>query len=478
MALSSSDLKSLMAASTKLRAAVHHFAPSLTIGTCAAISSPCDVFLLAKGDWHNLQTLVLKQPLELEQVLDLTCSYLPLLSSLEAQIQTRSTLSFSQLATGSWPLLEILNLSDSHLSTAAMAKVKRGKWPALRQLVLHRCRLDSKAVAHLTEANWHCLERLDLHGNELDAQDMACLASGFWPNLSILNAGQLLEHAAWCNLMTAAWPGLQSLAFTAEWPPQITEDCEGALHLHLLGPASSFPALSHCQIFQPVLCQFLVGGITNAWQGQLCTLQLTGCDITTAASYCISAGHWPVLQELDLQSTHVDAEVMFHLAKAKMPALRVLRLDNSTGLDPAAFAQLALGDWPILSCLTLNKVIKPQETLDSDDDTSLIWKSINCLEQLIEGKWPGLERLELSCCFIVDEALLVLIHGNWPRLRHLDLSHNSIGTDGCVFLRGRSKQQLRLKVNVLQPSKQLAAGNWPDLSCVDLTPLNVRLDTI
>ena len=90
-----SDLKSLMATSTKLRAAVHNFAPSLTLGTCAATSSPYDVFLLAKGNWHNLQTLILKQPLQYGEVLDLTCAHLPLLSSLEVQIQTRSTLPFA-----------------------------------------------------------------------------------------------------------------------------------------------------------------------------------------------------------------------------------------------------------------------------------------------------------------------------------------------------------------------------------------------
>ena len=353
-----------------------------------------------------------------------------------------------------------------------MGEVKRDKWPAMRQLILHRCRLDSKAIAHLTEANWHCLERLDLHGNDMDAQDMACLASGFWPHLTVLNAGHLLEHVAWRNLMTGAWPRLQALAVTAEWPHNTAEDCEGASHLQVFGPGSSFPSLSHCQVFQPLLCQFLVSGLASAWQGQLCTLQLTGCKINTAASFCISAGHWPVLQELDLQSAHVDAEVMFHLAKAKMPALKILRMDNSTGLDPAAVAQLALGDWPVLTCLTLNKAIKPQD-MPGPKHMSLSHKCTNCIRQLIKGKWPRLERLELSGCVIVDKALLVLIHGNWPRLRHLDLSHNSIGTDGCTVLKETSKQQIRLKVNVLRSTNQLASGNWPDLSCVNLTPINI-----
>lgn len=99
-----------------------------------------------------------------------------------------------------------------------MAEVKRGSWPALKQLVLHSCRLNSRAIAHLTEAQWTSLELIDLHDNPMDAQDMANLAAGFWPSLTTLNAGTLLEQAAWRNLISGRWPKLQRLACIAEWP--------------------------------------------------------------------------------------------------------------------------------------------------------------------------------------------------------------------------------------------------------------------
>ena len=200
--LGTSHLKPLLAASRQFREVVHSFIPSLTIGGNAATSSPYDIFLLAKGNWANLETLILKQPLQLGEVLDLTRGHLPLLASLEAHIQGRSTLPFSQLATGKWPLLRLLNLSNSHLTAAAMAKVKRGRWPALKQLVLHSCRLNFGAIAHLTETQWTNLELIDLHDNPMEAQDMANLTAGFWPSLTTLNAGTLLEQAAWGNLIT------------------------------------------------------------------------------------------------------------------------------------------------------------------------------------------------------------------------------------------------------------------------------------
>ena len=247
MALGTPHLKPLMAVSSQLRAVVHSFIPSLTLGDSAATSSPYDVFLLAKGSWCNLQTLVLKQPLQLGEVLDLTRGHLPFLSSLEAHIQGRSTLPFSQFATGNWPLLKTLKLSNSYLTSAAMAEVKRGKWPALQQLVLRSCRLNSTAIAHLTEAKWTNLELIDLYDNPMDAEDMANLAAGFWPKLTTLDAGTLLEQAAWGNLITGRWPQLQFLKCTAEWPLQQSQKA-GVQSVQLqtaLGLACAFSA------FQP-----------------------------------------------------------------------------------------------------------------------------------------------------------------------------------------------------------------------------------
>lgn len=472
--LGPNHLKPLLAASRQLRAAVHSFVPSLTIGDGddAATSSSYDILLLTKGNWANLTTLILKQPLQLGDVLDLTRGHLPLLSSLEAHIQGRSTLPFSQLATGNWPLLKTLNLSNSHLTAAAMAEVKRGRWPALKQLVLHSCRLTSRAIAHLTEAQWTSLELIDLHDNPMDAQDMANLAAGFWPSLTTLNVGTLLEQAAWGNLIRGCWPKLQRLACSAEWPLSSEGYCQptqivcptcGAPDTYrsclcLLG----FPCLRHFCLYQPRLCVDMAAWTTLAWHAQLHKLHLTGCSISAAAFAPYGCRHWLRLQELDMGCVDVDAEVISYLTDAKMPMLRTLRLDRSKGMTVAAFAELVVGDWPLLKHLCLSDTFM--------DENEAVTMPLNYIRHLVQGQWPSLERLELSNCLISVDALRVLVTGQWPSLCYLDLSCNLLDEESFATLRGKSGQQIKQCVNILKPTQLLAGGFWPKLSYIDLSP--------
>lgn len=485
MALSQDDLKALLAVSSQLRAVVHSFIQALTIKRDSPLSSPYDVLLLAKGNWKHLQTLVLQQPLGFGEVLDLTRGQLPLLSSLEAHIQGRSTLSFAQFATGKWPLLKALNLSNSCLSPPAMAELKRGKWLPLMQLVLQNCRLVSESIANLTDAKWNRLQLLDLHKNDMEAQDIANLALGPWPNLTTLHAGNLLQPAAWHQLMACTWPKLLSLTFTAEWP-ELDESLTVAKGLqlsflrdsHLLNkqmaeqPGKGLPALKHCQIYQPCLHSALAASVTMTWHAKLSKLCLAGCDVSGAALRPVSEKTWPCLQELDLGCVDIDCDGMCFLVWAKMPTLQVLRLDHSNGMNAATFAQLGNSDWPKLESLSLKACIAPlfHHDVESLDADTLDSKSLTCMTQLACGKWAKLQRLDLSCCGVSLMALRALTQGNWPRLHYLDLSYNWLLPDrrSCRVLKGNSKQQIGLCCNHLRPTKRLAGGLWPELNCINL----------
>lgn len=53
---------------------------------------------------------------------------------------------------------------------------------------------------------------------------------------------------------------------------------------------------------------------------------------------------------------------------------------------------------------------------------------------------------------------------------YLDLSCNLLDKGSYTVLRGKSGQQIKQCVNVLKPTKLLAGGFWPKLSCIDLSP--------
>lgn len=468
MTLGLRHLKPLMASSRQLRAAVHSFIQSLTMGeTCAY-----DLLLLVRGNWANLETLVLKQPLQLGEVLNLTHGHLPKLSSLEAQVQGQSTLPFFHLANGNWPGLRGLNLSNSHLTAAAMAEVTRGRWPGLQQLVLHSCRLDPRSISHLTEAQWTCLEVIDLHANPMGAQDMALLAAGSWPSLTTLNAGTLLEEVAWGNLISGQWPNLQTLACAAEWPPSAAVKgwcpfCGAPDSFRYCLCFVGFPHLRHLCLYQPDLTVTMAAWVSAAWQAQLHTLRLTGCSIDAQAFAPISGdGQWPSLQELDLECVNVDPKVIDQLADATMPMLRTLRLDRSRKLNVQTFADLSAGDWP-LQHLHLNDTLMDAD--ESPEDAPHVYsKPLDCISHLVQAYWPNLERLEMSKCSIDGEALSVLILGEWPELCYLDLSCNPLDEGSYATLQGQSGQHITQGVNILQPTKLLAGGFWPKLSCIDL----------
>ena len=468
MALKPDCLRQLMSTSRQLRAAVRSFVTTVRFGVNSVQANYQDLDSLSSGNWQNVQMLELNQTLDLSDMYYLTKGQLPQLISLQLRFVDCQYTS-EQLARGEWPLLQTLNLSRSFISATVMSRIKHGKWPCLRQLILCDCRLKFQAISHLTDASWQQLELIDLRGNALDGRDMANLSRGTWPSLATLDAGILLEPAAWTHLLTGQWPQLKQLTLAAIWPSVRTDIGLPQPAFHTNGACSDLPALQHCQIYQPQMSQSLAASLVSSWQANLCSLDLANCNVTGTALQPFRQAHWRSLTTLILSYTGVDAAGIGHLVRAKMPVLQNLRLDWCVGMDADAFQQLSASCWPELRYLALQwALLHPRPRALSAD--ALDEASINCVTPLTQAKWPKLETLHLTACTITSKALKTLIKGDWPELKSLGLSYLQLTWSDVGIVRGDSKQEIGLCLNQLQPTKQLAGGLWPKLCWLDLTP--------
>ena len=233
------------------------------------------------------------------------------------------------------------------------------------------------------EAKWHTIELLDLRGNLFHDDEMLALYAATlapkccWRNLVTLYAVDLLSHSAWHYLLASGWLQLQYLSFTARWPTVGEDwvDCGAFLKQLDARLYEAFglhtPALKHCHMYQPTVCPRLISSITTAWHAQLCSLHLVGGDICGESMQSFGEADWPNLQELDLQHTDVDAAAIRHVVRAKMPELQCLSLAQSSGMNAAAFAQLATSSWPKLQFLNLSRTLIPPGVLEGVDQAAL-----------------------------------------------------------------------------------------------------------
>ena len=326
------------------------FVTTVQFGVNSLQANYQDLDSLSSGNWQSVQVLVLNQKLDLSDMYYLTKGQLPQLTSLQLRLVDCQYTS-AQLGRGEWPLLHTTNLSNSFISATVMSGIKHGNWPRMRQMILRNCRLHFQAIIHLTDASWQHLELIDLRGNDLDGQDMANLSRGRWPSLATLNAGNLVEPAAWTHLLAGQWPQLKLLCLAATWPSARANKGVSQPGLHSVGPCSGLPALQHCQIYQPHVDQSLAASVVSSWQASLCSLDLTKCNITGAALQAFCQAHWSCLTTLILSRTGVDAAGIGHLVRAKMPVLQHLQMGWCVGMDAEAFEQLSASRWPELGAV-------------------------------------------------------------------------------------------------------------------------------
>ncbi len=152
---------------------------------------------------------------------------------------------------------------------------------------------------------------------------------------------------------------------------------------------------------------------------------------------------------------------MKQLFKKQWRQLRHLSL-SWNDLDEAAIMHLVQGDW-------------------TGEGTSLIRPA---MVYLVHGRWPLLQKLDLSHNHLDVEALALLMRGDWPLLETLDLSDNIMGFDmrtawgtgltgpccqeAIKLLAGNSNIVLKEGVNKLGPSDKLGHSLWPGLKLLNL----------
>ena len=290
------------------------------------------------------------------------------------------------------------------------------------------------------------LECLQLEGNFMEALAFWRFGKGASLLLEVLHAGDGLTCAAWACMMRGKWPHMQSVSVGS-----------GSLLVasyKFLSTPHCWSDLRKCVIWECRISAPIIAWIAQKWSHPLQTIDLTHCQIPGAAFQPFATADWRALKELHLRSASVDATAMSHLVRAKMSSLEILNLASNPGMNLAAFAELAQGDWPVMHSLILNGT-----RID-----------VHSTRELAKGRWRALQQLGLSACGIDVSCLRSLVSGQWPVLSDVDLSHNGLDSRSYKVLRGKSKQKLKLALNCFRPCCRFAAGHWPVLKYIDLTP--------
>ena len=168
----------------------------------------------------------------------------------------------------------------------------------------------------------------------------------------------------------------------------------------------------------------------------------------------LGTGNWLNLQTLVLQQT-LDAPEVCYLTEGQLPQLTSLQLRLTDCLYASGL--LAVGKWPLLQKLNL-----------SHSRLSVI-----AMGGIKHGKWPGMRELLLHNCRLDYQAISHLTDASWHQLQLMDLRGNDLdGRDLANLSVGRWPSLATLHAgNILEPVawNHLLAGQWPQLEKLTLT---------
>ena len=86
--------------------------------------------------------------------------------------------------------------------------------------------------------------------------------------------------------------------------------------------------------------------------------------------------------------------------------------------------------------------------------------------QLVLGKWPLLEELEVDFFLLHEQLFETIIQGDWPTLKKLAIITSAASSPGPVH--GWSEQQILAWKKVAGKCRNMCMSTWPDLRVVTL----------
>ena len=198
-----------------------------------------------------------------------------------------------------------------------------------------------------------------------------------------------------------------------------------------------------------------VSQLANATHLQLPSLDLSYSKIDSCLVAVLLAVPYPNLKSLYLAGNNLTTSMMY-LADAHLPLLEELELRNSK-LDAQSMAALSRGSWLQLKTLTLadNLIHTPG------------------MQYLAGGNWPPLEAINLSNTGLCGSAMAMLLCGNWPCLQNLGLNGNYMHRMRNLpdFSQYSLLKHLHLNNSDLDhySLQQLSKARWCQLGTVDLS---------
>ena len=378
--VSPDDKKSLAAVCTAIRRLVHAFV------TCVSLQEDDTLqHLLDTAAGPRLRVLQL-------QGISITVKAIPRLTSAPWSVFLGSLtlancglqpLTISRLAAGYWPKLQHLSFRNNNLGATAITAMADGRWLALERLDLSSNNLGAEAMARLTQLGWSFLSGLELHDNpDMDAKALRKLASGSWPLLQGLSISGCFTLNHFVKEGASAWPRLESVYLDCNYSPQAISFAGTWRNMQNVKVKTRYPTSMYIAIRPKPLKMEMSGA---AWRN-LQSLDLSYSHLGGQGFAQLALGEWPLLRELDV--SHLD-----------------ITGDDFMDDDYAGFAS---GNWPQLThlCLADNEM--------EDDFAAALTNAV----------WPELQILDLSYNCIGASGSAALARGNWPKMEHLCLHEN------------------------------------------------------
>ena len=396
--------------------------------------------LFKLGMASHLRSLTLSGlKLQLRHTHSLAAANLPCLISLNLSRTCLQTAPTAMLAAAKWPLLTEVDISYNGLLPGTCKAIASLSWPRLTNVNLSGNWLDVITFPPLTRAKWPMLKCLELKDNpDLCLMALSHLSMADWPCLLELTLAGSFTLESFVALMKDRCPFLRKLHI----------ECAHT-DLYDLNIMSAFPELQELQIISS--SHFVELGdvefkrlTRRAQWSKLQVLKLQASNVSADLLLESSAADWPELHTLSLKgfdwefvplvlpdacvsfwlqlssltlshSRHI-ANMIQWLCLAEWPKLEHLDLShNRHGRTWDALFGCTAPQWPELQTLDLScNSLRDQDVLDlvnchADDSWSKLKSlhlqshsspmlKVDTVTMLLSGKWPKLERLQLSVC--------------------------------------------------------------------------------